>query len=113
MTEDKEDNQIKDHVLRDIYYNQDTGFQNQQRTYKAAKKGYQTSHRNMYVSGLVSKRVSNLSHTGGLILTSWINHPKRLLLIWLISAVMLSIIGVTVIFLSLWTHLRNSHGPYL
>ena len=38
MTEDKENDKIKDYVLRDIYYNQDTGFQNQQRTYKAAKK---------------------------------------------------------------------------
>ena len=38
MTEDKsENNKIKDFVLRDIYYNQDTVFQNKQRTYKSAK----------------------------------------------------------------------------
>ena len=41
MTDDtEENNRLKDSVLRDIYYNQDTGFQNQQRTYKAAKNAY-------------------------------------------------------------------------
>ena len=29
---------LKDFVLRDIYYNQSTGFQNQKRTYESAKK---------------------------------------------------------------------------
>jgi hypothetical protein len=38
MTDDKkENNKLKDFVLRDIYYNEKTGFQNQARTYKAAK----------------------------------------------------------------------------
>jgi len=112
MTEDKENEKIKDYVLRDIYYNQDTGFQNQQRTYQAAKKRL-SDITPEYVREWFSKQKGQQRHTGGLILISWIDHPKRLLLIWLISAVMLSIIGVTVIFLSLWTHSRNSHGPYL
>ena len=38
MTEDKENDTLKDFVLRDIYYNKQTGFQNQKRTYEAAKK---------------------------------------------------------------------------
>ena len=40
MTDDKEENydKLKDFVLRDIYYNQSTGFQNQKRTYESAKK---------------------------------------------------------------------------
>jgi len=40
MTDEKEENydKIKDFVLRDIYYNQSTGFQNQKRTYDLAKK---------------------------------------------------------------------------
>ena len=39
MTDDKEEiNKLKEFVLRDIYYNEATGFQNQARTYKAAKK---------------------------------------------------------------------------
>ena len=40
MTDDKEkeNNQLKDFVLRDIYYNEKTGFQNQKRTYEQAKK---------------------------------------------------------------------------
>ena len=38
MTDDKEENnKLKDYVLRDIYYNKKTGFQNQYRTYTAAK----------------------------------------------------------------------------
>ena len=38
MTDDKEENnKLKDYVLRDIYYNKKTGFQNQNRTYTAAK----------------------------------------------------------------------------
>ena len=39
MTEKKDENDtLKDYVLRDIYYNEKTGFQNQKRTYEAAKK---------------------------------------------------------------------------
>ena len=40
MADNKAENndKIKDFVLRDIYYNQSTGFQNQKRTYEAAKK---------------------------------------------------------------------------
>jgi len=39
MTETKDENdRLKDFVLRDIYYNQKTGFQNQKRTYEQAKK---------------------------------------------------------------------------
>jgi len=40
MTDEKEENhdKLKDFVLRDIYYNQSDGFQNQRRTYEAAKK---------------------------------------------------------------------------
>ena len=40
MTDDKEENydKVKDFVLRDIYYNSASGFQNQKRTYEAAKK---------------------------------------------------------------------------
>ena len=34
----KEIDSVKDFVLRDIYYNKQTGFQNQKRTYEAAKK---------------------------------------------------------------------------
>ena len=38
MTDDNKDNdELKKFVLRDIYYNEKTGFQNQARTYKAAK----------------------------------------------------------------------------
>ena len=39
MTDNKEEThyKIKDFVLRDIYYNQSTGFQNQKRTYEAAR----------------------------------------------------------------------------
>jgi hypothetical protein len=38
MTDDKEENdKLKEFVLRDIYYSEKTGFQNQARTYKAAK----------------------------------------------------------------------------
>jgi hypothetical protein len=33
----KEIDSVKDFVLRDIYYNKKTGFQNQKRTYEAAK----------------------------------------------------------------------------
>ena len=38
MTDEKEENhdKLKDFVLRDIYYNQSDGFQNQRRTYEAA-----------------------------------------------------------------------------
>ena len=41
MTDTKlqgDSDQVKDFVLRSIYYNQETGFQNQKRTYEAAKK---------------------------------------------------------------------------
>ena len=39
MTDDKENyDEIKNFVLRDIYYNENTGFQSQQRTYEAARK---------------------------------------------------------------------------
>ena len=39
MTDDKvNDDEVKDFVLRSIYYDQETGFQNQKRTYEAAKK---------------------------------------------------------------------------
>ena len=40
MPDDKEENydKVKDFVLRDIYYNSASGFQNQKRTYEAAKK---------------------------------------------------------------------------
>ena len=38
MAEEAENNKLKDFVLRDIYYNPDTGFQSQRETYKAARK---------------------------------------------------------------------------
>ena len=38
MTDETENDTLKDYVLRDIHYNQDTGFQSQRRTYEAAKK---------------------------------------------------------------------------
>ena len=36
--DDDENDKLKDFVLRDIYYNENTGFQSQQRTYEAAHK---------------------------------------------------------------------------
>ena len=39
MTDSKpSDDEVKDFVLRSIYYDQETGFQNQKRTYELAKK---------------------------------------------------------------------------
>ena len=91
MTDDKEENndKLKYFVLRDIHYNQSTGFQNQKRTYEAAKSVYPTSHQDTSVNGSRNKRGSSLSHIGASIRTLLIGHSRKLLLIWLISAVTL------------------------
>ena len=71
MKDDKENyDDIKNFVLRDIYYNENTGFQSQQRTYEAAQKRL-SDITPQYVKEWFSKQnPSNLSLIGAISPTS-------------------------------------------
>ena len=115
MTDDKEENddKIKDFVLRNIYYNEQTGFQNQYRTYKAAKARLSSITPEFVKIWFSKQKTSNSSRVKDSTLILSMGPTKKLLLIWLISAVIISTIGVMVIFLLLWILLLSSHGQSL
>ena len=110
MTDDKEENnKLKDFVLRDIYYNEKAGFQNQKRTYEAAKKRLSDITTNYVKQWLGRQKGNNSSHIEVSIFVSSMDPTKKLLLILLISAVILSTIGVMVVYLLLWMRLLSLH----
>ena len=114
MTDDKEENnKLKDYVLRDIYYNKKQDSRINIEHTQQQRNAYPISHLSMSKSGSVGRKGNNSNHTRDSTLILSIHPTKRLLLIWLISAVTLSTIGVMVIFLLLWTLLLSLHGQSL